>query len=96
MQDASSDVPRTGFGIVPVASMRLIGYNSTGRLFDVVRPIGVTSLWFAAIAAVMSLVITISVLHATVGVLHGIAGNSKVSCPEPATSVSAPWLATSP
>ncbi len=32
-----------GFGIVPVADLRLIGYDENGKLFDVVCPVGITS-----------------------------------------------------
>jgi hypothetical protein len=55
--------PSTGFGLVPVADMRLIGYNDAGVLFDVVRPIGITSIRFSLALTVLSILGGVVVLH---------------------------------
>jgi hypothetical protein len=55
--------PATGLGMVPIVDMRLIGYNEAGVLFDIVRPVGVTSVTFSFIAAVIGLTIGVVVLH---------------------------------
>lgn len=36
------------FGSIPTASLRLIGYNEKGVVFDVVKPIGITTVWSAS------------------------------------------------
>jgi hypothetical protein len=70
--------PATGLGIVPVAEMRLIGFSAAGPLFDVIRPVGVTSLWF-------SIAITILAVAAIFFVLQRI-----VAAAPPAVPVAAP------
>jgi hypothetical protein len=58
-----SDVRSQGLGFVPVSDMRLIAYTKDGVLFDEVRPIGITSVPFALLVAVITLVIALTSLH---------------------------------
>jgi hypothetical protein len=53
----------TGLGLVPVADMRLIGYNESGVLFDVVRPVGLTSVTYSLVLTILSIVAGLMVLH---------------------------------
>lgn len=52
-----------GFGVIPIADMRLIGYNDTGVLFDEVQPIGITSVGFSAVFAVALISLGLYALH---------------------------------
>ncbi len=71
LPEASSDVitrwlagaRSTGLGVVPVADMRLIGYSDAGVLFDVVRPVGVTSVRFSLLLVAISIIAAMLVLH---------------------------------
>jgi hypothetical protein len=53
----------TGLGIVPIADLRLIGYNDAGILFDTVRPVGITSVSFSLLLAILSVTVGVLVLH---------------------------------
>ena len=53
----------TGMGIIPVADMRLIGYNDSDVLFDVVRPVGITSVSFSVLLSLSILAIALAVLY---------------------------------
>ena len=57
------DSRSTGMGIVPIADLRLIGYNNTGVLFDLVYPVGVTSISFSLLLTILSVVAAVLVLH---------------------------------
>jgi hypothetical protein len=72
----SKDHRSAGSGIVPVAGMRLIGYNENGILFDVVRPVGITSLKFSFILTVATVVVGCVVLHRLVVGRGAPAGSS--------------------
>ncbi len=62
-----SDDRGAGFGIVPVADLRLIGYDEDGKLFDVVRSVGVTSVRYSMIITLVSLFVIAVALRWAVG-----------------------------
>jgi hypothetical protein len=53
----------TGMGVIPVADMRLIGYNDSGMVFDVVRPVGITSVSFSVLLSLSILTVALAVLY---------------------------------
>jgi hypothetical protein len=53
----------TGLGLVPIIDMRLIGYNDAGVLFDVVRPVGLTSVSYSLLLTILSIAVGLLVLH---------------------------------
>jgi hypothetical protein len=53
----------SGFGLVPVADMRVIAYTKDGVVFDEVRPIGITSVFFALLVAAGTLIAAVKGLH---------------------------------
>lgn len=73
--------PSTGFGIVPVAAIRLIGYDRNGKIFDVIRPVGVTSYWYAAVVCLSVLLAIGGVLRWAVGEVNGGGGSGRGGTP---------------
>jgi hypothetical protein len=53
----------TGLGLVPIIDLRLIGTNDTGLLFDVVRPVGLTSVSYSLVLTLSSIVVSMLVLY---------------------------------
>ncbi len=63
MERWQSDLPSSGLGVVPLADLRLIGYNDAGVLFDVVEPVGITSKTYALILALICVAVGITAVH---------------------------------
>jgi len=53
----------TGFGIVPLANLRILGVGPSGLVLDNSQTVGVTSLWNATIFTVVCVAISIGILH---------------------------------